>query len=165
MNINRKTVPVVLLLICAAACLFAEVNVNSPAPAIVLRDLDGRLVFGKNLLMQKPLLISFFFTGCKPCEKELPELERMKLEYGKKINFYLVSTDSEGADAVIPWVKKKNVTLNVLIDRYSDAARDFGVNRYPSVFIISRNGRVKYSCVGYKEDNIKCIERVLKSIR
>ncbi len=143
----------------------AEIKVNDKAPYITLRDINNRLIFGKNILKEKPIIAGFFFTDCLPCKKEIPELELLNKKYSQKIKMFLIATDKEGADAVVPYMKMMNITIDVLIDKYSDVARDYGVTKYPSLFIIGRNGKVLYSCYGYKKDNIRNIEKIIKGLK
>jgi peroxiredoxin len=143
----------------------AEIKTNDKAPNITLRNINNRLIFGKTILKDKPILAAFFFTDCLPCKKEIPELEALNKKYGEKIKMFLIATDKEGADAVIPYIGKMNITIDVLIDKYSDAARDFGVTQYPSLFIIGKDGKVLYSCYGYKQENISNIERIINGLK
>jgi cytochrome c biogenesis protein CcmG, thiol:disulfide interchange protein DsbE len=141
----------------------AEIRTGDAAPAITLRDVDNRLVFCMKALKQKPVLVSFFFTDCKPCKKEIPELEKLLAKFGNKAQFYLVATDKNGADAVRPYVKKMAITIPVLLDLYQDTVQAYGVTKYPSLYIIGRDGRVKYACFGYDPKNIERIEEVIKN--
>lgn len=142
-----------------------EIVTGDAAPGIILRDLNNKLVFCKNILREKPLLVSFFFTECVPCKKEIPELERLKVLYGGRVRFFMISTDRGGIDAVTPFVAAMNLTIEVLIDKYSDAARAYGVTKFPSTFIVGRDGKVVYDCRGYNNDNIRKIEEILKRIK
>lgn len=143
----------------------AEIKVNDTAPNITLRDLNNKLIFGKSIFKEKPILAGFFFTNCLPCKKEIPELELLNKKYGLKIKMFLIATDKEGADAVIPYIEKMKITIDVLIDKYSDSAKDFGVTQYPSLFIIGMDGKVLYSCYGYKKENIENIEKIIIGLK
>lgn len=159
------TMFVVLVVSSAAVSAPAPICAGDAAPSITLRDMNNRLVFCKEILKTKPVLVSFFFTGCLPCKKEIPDLERLKSAYGGKVKFLMISTDKAGADAVEPFIAEMKVTIDVLIDKYSDAARGFGVTQYPTVFIIGKDGKVVYTCAGYREDNIRNIEAILKKMK
>jgi peroxiredoxin len=163
-SLARLSLLICLLVFASFPCI-SEMKINDTAPNITLRDTRNKLVFGKAILKEKPILVSFFFTDCLPCKKEIPELDELNKKYSSKIKMFLVATDKEGSDVVIPYIEKMKVSIDVLIDRYSDAAKDFGVTQYPSLFIIGRDGKIIYSCKEYNKDNIKNIEQILSRLK
>lgn len=138
---------------------------GTPVPDIALRNINGELIIMKNILKEKPVLLSFFFTDCKPCEKEIPELDILNSRYNGNVRIFLVSTDREGADKVSLYIKERNIKTDVLLDKFSDAARKFGVIEYPSVFLIDRNGKIIFSKKGYHKDTITEIESAIKKLK
>ena len=143
----------------------AELKPNHFAPNITLRNTNNKLVFGKTILKEKPIIISFFFVDCINCRKEFPDLELINKKYGSKIKMFLIATDKEGADVVVPYIEKMKITIDVLIDKYSDAAKDFFVTQYPALFIINRDGKLVYSSYGYKKDNVSKIEKIIEGLK
>lgn len=141
---------------------YPEIKTNDTAPRINLRDMDNKLVFVSDELKKKPILISFFFTGCLPCKKELPELEKLYSRYGHKVGMYLISTDTEGSETVRPYISRMKITIPVLIDKYSDVAKLYGIDKYPSMLLIGKNGKVTFVSYGYNEQNIIKLEEALK---
>jgi peroxiredoxin len=161
-NHTSRILTICSILACAlSAQADTPVKTGDIAPNITLRDMNGKMVFGKNILKEKPLLVSFFFTACKPCKKEIPELEKLHGKYNGRVKMFLIATDAEGEDAVRPYVEKMHISIDVLIDKYSDAVRQFGVTKYPSLYLIGKDGRVIYSCEGYSEDNIAALDGIL----
>jgi peroxiredoxin len=144
---------------------FAEIKKNDKAPQIILRDMDNKAVFVAHELKSRPVLVNFFFTACVPCKKEMPELEKLYNTYKDKVGMYLISTDAEGAGAVRPYVNKMKITIPVLIDKYSDVAKLYGIDKYPSMVLIGKNGKVMFVTNGYKEENIEKLEEILKKIK
>ncbi len=152
------------LLALGSGFVHAELKQGDAAPSFTLRDTGNRLVLSKSVIQGKPLLVSFYFAGCEPCKKELPELQKLFDKHGSAVAFYLVSTDKEGADVALPFVKNLGVKIPVLCDKYSDAAKAFGVNKYPSIFIIGTNGALLFSANGYHEETIAQIDQVLGTL-
>jgi len=142
-----------------------EINTGDIAPNIILRDLNNKLIICKDILKEKPILINFFFTGCAPCKKEIPELENLNDKYKDKIQIFLIATDKEGYEAVKPYVDKMKIRMDVLIDKYSDVVKEFNIIKYPTVYIIDRNRKVRYYQSGYNDDNILKIENIIKNLR
>lgn len=144
---------------------FAEIKKNDIAPQIIVRNMDNRAVFVSNELKTKPVLVNFFFTACVPCKKELPGLEKLYNTYKDKVGMYLISTDAEGAGAVRPYISKMKLTIPVLIDKYSDVAKLYGIDKYPSLVLIGKNGRVVFITKGYKEENLEKLEEILGKLK
>lgn len=144
---------------------YPEIKTNDTAPRINLRDMDNKLVFVSDELKEKPVLISFFFTGCLPCKKELPELENLYSRYARRVGMYLISTDAEGSETVRPYISRMKITIPVLIDKYSDVAKLYGIDKYPSMLLIGKNSKVIFVSYGYSEQNIIKLEEALKKIK
>ncbi len=154
-----------LVILSFASPAASEIKKNDTAPRITLRDMNNKLVFVSDDIKNKPVILSFFFTACLPCKKEIPELEKLYSSYSNKVKIYLISTDTAGADVVRPYIESHKITIPVLLDKYSDAAASYGIDKYPSMFLIGRNGKVMFSSYGYNEDNLVKLEEVLKKIK
>lgn len=144
---------------------YGDVKIGEKAPNIILRDNNNNLIISTNILKQKPILISFFYTDCKPCIKEIPELEKLNKKYKNRVEFFLICTDTNGVDAVKPFIDQMNLSIKVLIDKYSDVAKSYHVTKYPSSFIINKKGKIIFFCFGYKQENIKKMETKLKKLK
>ena len=77
---------------------------GSSAPdnrALTLADFKGKVVF-----------LNFWATWCKPCEEEMPGMERLYQKYKDKgLVVLAISEDADGAGAVAPFVKKHGLTF------------------------------------------------------
>jgi peroxiredoxin len=152
---------------------------GSAAPSFSLPSLSGDRVSlsiycGETL--SKPYLnkarhtviLSFWATYCKPCQKEIPELQSFADKH-KKDNMVVlcVSIDKEGADIVEPFVKEKGYTVQVLLDPYTKTSERYGVKSLPALYVIDTMGIVRFASRGYDEKNPlgPKLEKVLKAIR
>ena len=71
-----------------------------------------------NHLSDTTLVIHFWATWCKPCVEELPNFEKLSIEYApKKIRFIMVSMDfpKDIGKKVIPFVVKNNIHSEVVL--------------------------------------------------
>jgi len=165
---HKKMISIVTLgfiLLVNVILLGKEIKNHDKAPSIILRNLNDKIfIIDKKFFRKKPVLISFFYVNCRPCAMEIPELENLNKIYQSKVNMFLISTDKEGIDVVHPYVHKRKIKIEVLLDKYKDVARDYGIKEYPSLFLISRRGKVLYHSKGYSEKKIKMLERYLKSV-
>ena len=71
-----------------------------------LADFKGKVIF-----------LNFWATWCKPCEEEMPGMERLYRKYKDKgLVVLAISQDADGADAVPPFVKKHGLTFPIGLD-------------------------------------------------
>ncbi len=152
---------------------------GTEAPTFSLPSLSGsretlRIWCGQELLkphqnsVHHTVIVSFWATYCKPCEKEIPELEKFYAKHqGENVKVFLISIDEKGAEIVAPFAKERKYQLPVLFDPYKKTAQRFGVKSLPALFVIGPDGIIRYSSVGYKEDVsiVETLGDVVKAIK
>lgn len=104
------------------------------APKIGKSDLSGIPV----IYSDKPTLVSFFFTECAPCIKEIPKINGLA-ESNPNVQFVSVTFDE--TSLVKEFVSKYELKTRVVADD-----RDFidamGVRTYPIYALISKDGHL-----------------------
>jgi thiol-disulfide isomerase/thioredoxin len=145
-----------------------EARLEGPAPFFFVATYNpkrcgSKLVFldrlvGKKALVdknaKKVLLITFFNIDCKPCRKELPFLQKLYQRYGKDgLGILAVNTDyrKEKVAELLEYVGKAGFTFPVLKDRFQALQRRYGVESFPTMFILDERGTIKDIRVGYNE--------------
>ena len=120
-------------------------------PPLALRDLAGR----QHALADyrgKVVLVNFWATWCKPCEEEMPGMERLYQKYKDKgLVVLAISQDADGAGAVPPFVKKHGLTFPIGLDPKMSVSASYGVWALPSTFIIDRQGNRAHFANGPRE--------------
>ncbi|MDD3716211.1 MAG: TlpA disulfide reductase family protein [Candidatus Marinimicrobia bacterium] len=124
-------------------------ELNIPMPAFRLKHIDGSEI--RNTDFQgKILIVSFFATWCPPCRMELPHLNDTYLEYRNdpEVAVIAVSTD-EDTFLVPPFVRDNGFAFPVY---YAGGInRDFEVKGIPTLFVVDKNGIIRYKKIGYSE--------------
>ena len=138
-------------------------------PATVLRDLDGRAVRTDTLSNAgRPIIISFFATWCKPCNRELSAIADVYDEWREETGVRLIAVsidEAQNSERVRPFVDGKGWTYDVLLDPNSNFRRALNVSLIPHVFILDGKGKIAYSRSGYTEGGEeKLIEKVRELI-
>jgi cytochrome c biogenesis protein CcmG/thiol:disulfide interchange protein DsbE len=103
------------------------------APNFTAKDLDGKKVELKEVLANGPVLVSFWATSCKPCIKELSELQKVYKKYKEK-DFEILAIDGDGPRSISkvkPMVKGLKWEFPVLWDESKDVSRKFHVLGIP----------------------------------
>lgn len=153
-----------------AACAMASdtltlLKPGVEAPAFSLPTLDGkrealRIWCGDSLLkpysnsVKHVVIVNFWATYCKPCQKEIPQLSAfMKKHAADPVKLFCISIDKEGADKVRPFVQDKGYDVPVLLDPYARTAQRYGVKSVPALFVIAPGGKIHYAASGYDEDS------------
>jgi peroxiredoxin len=179
----------IFIVVCATALgfsAFAEnadegklLSAGTAAPSFSLPSLSGDRVSlstycGETLSklyvnkIRHTVILSFWATYCKPCQKEIPEIQ-VFAEKHKKDNVLVlcVSIDKEGSAVVEPFVKEKNYTVQVLLDPYAKTSERYGVKSLPALFVIDTMGIIRFSSRGYDEKNPlgPKLEKILKAVK
>ena len=88
----------------------------------------------------KPTVLSFWFTQCAPCIKEMPALETLKKKYGSNINFVAITFNT--ANEVKSFLTKKEFNYQHVIDAQK-FIHEIGLNTYPRNIILDKKGIVQ----------------------
>jgi len=89
----------------------------------------------------KVVVLNFWATWCKPCEEEMPSMERLHQRFKDKgLVVLALSEDAGGAGVVSPYLKKHKLTFAVGLDPKMSVAGLYGVWAIPSTFIIDKRG-------------------------
>jgi peroxiredoxin len=103
-----------------------------------LSDLRGRVVF-----------LNLWTTWCPPCREEMPAMEALHRRLrARGLVVLAVSQDTNGAEAVAPFVAEMGLSFPVLLDPDGRLSTRYGVTGYPETFIIDRNGNVVHHTIG-----------------
>lgn len=133
---------------------------GSSAPAFSLPALEGGEVSLSSLEGQV-VLINFWATWCKPCEEEMPAMERL---YGKHrdAGFELLAISvGETPEVVRPFRDRLGLSFPILLDRDKSVARSYQTFRFPESYLIGRDGRVVERYVGPRQwDHAAYVDRV-----
>ncbi|MBN2008938.1 TlpA family protein disulfide reductase [candidate division KSB1 bacterium] len=151
-----------------------ELAVGDAAPTFVLRDMQDDDVFLRDFCgqLRQPwknktkhvVILSFFTSYCKPCLKEIPELQKIAAEFGENdLKVFLVNL-KEDKELVQKYIAEKGFTLPVLLDRYGMIAKKYGVTSVPRIFIIDKEGNIAWLTKGYDEKLAENIHQALNEL-
>ena len=124
-------------------------EVGYPAPDFALTDLDGNTVRLSELRGQ-PVFINFWATWCPPCREEMPEIQKVYEEKGKKVKFLAIdlSGTEKSTESVRRFLSSNGYTFPVLLDQDGSVAQRYLVRAIPTSFFIDAQGVVSYKHTG-----------------
>jgi TonB family protein len=121
--------------------------VGRDAIAFALEDLDGNRVDLQSL-KGKVALLDFWASWCGPCVAELPHIEKLHKDF-KDRGLVVLGVNNEDVEVARAFVKQKGYTFTTLVDGGKEVTMKYGVSGIPQVFIIDREGKVKWHALGY----------------
>ena len=151
-----------------AAVLMAVVQtVFAQLPQVTLKDINGKSVRLDTLSNGgKPIIIDFFATWCKPCNRELSAISEVYDEWQSETGVRLIAVSIDQAhhiNKVKPLVDQLGWPYEVLLDPNSELKRALGVQLIPYTLIVDGNGKIVYKHSGYVDgEEEELLEEVKK---
>ncbi len=142
--------------------LESGIGVGKPAPAVVIADLEGVPWDLGTVLGKKPVLIEFWATWCSLCKSLLPQLERIRSEYGDRVELVGVNvTVNDPKNRVRRYLAEHRPPFRALYDEKGAGARAYDVPSTSFIVIVDAQGKVAYTGVGEDQDLISALRKVV----
>jgi len=146
-------------LIAALVALFAwTATAQAQLPSVTLKGMDGREVRTDTLHLSnggRPIIIDFFATWCKPCNRELDAIAEVYDEWVEETGVKLIAVSIDQAhnqNKVKPLVDQHGWDYDVLLDPNSEFKLAMGIpGAIPYTLIVDGKGQVVYRHNGYIE--------------
>ena len=159
-----------LFFIIVVALMGIATNVSAQLPAVTLKTMEGKTVRTDTLSNNgKPIIIDFFATWCKPCNRELTAISEVYDEWVEETGVKLIAVsidEAQNINKVKPLVDNHGWTYEVLLDPNSDLKRALGIQMIPYVLIVDGNGKIVYRHNGYTDGaEQELIEKVRELVK
>jgi thiol-disulfide isomerase/thioredoxin len=137
--------------------------IGTSAPDAELEDLDGNPVQLLDYVEAgKVTLIEFWASWCENCEALQPQLDRISVEYGDRVNVVAVAVAvSQSQRRVKRHLESHDPGYPYLWDGKGAAVRAYKAATTSIVMIVDGDGAVVYSGVGGQQDLVGEIEKLL----
>lgn len=115
------------------------------------------------------VLLDFWGTWCGPCIKEIPHLKEVRQHFGDELAIIGIPVNDDSA-RVQKLVEKHHITwpqLSVQTSgfRGSGIPWDYGINQYPTLFLIDPNGKILLNSDSDKDYISLQGERLLQTLK
>ena len=122
-------------------------------PDFELKTIAGELIKSKNLL-NKVVVLNFWFTTCTPCIRELPVLREISEYYANKdVVFISISTENTPAELERFIMKDRGFGYQMVSDKNSKSMmKKFSIGIVPQNYVIDKSGRIKKVWTGIPVD-------------
>lgn len=123
-----------------------------PMPGIPGVDLHGRVA-----------VVTVWATWCKPCQAELPRLEKEIWQAHRNDVAVIGIADQQAADVIERFRVWAGLTFPLVPDPTKRLTRLYGRDApIPRTFVAGRDGVVKYQHIGYSEKSFDELKRVVE---
>ena len=121
------------------------------APAFELPQIGGGSSLSLEQLGGKIVLINFWATWCKPCEDEMPAMERLyQALRGSEFELVAISVDEDEA-LVDAFVRRLGLSFPILMDPTQRVAAAYQAFRFPESLLVGGDGVVVERYIGPKD--------------
>jgi peroxiredoxin len=135
----------------------AALGPGTAAPAISLKDTDGKSASLAEALKKGPVLAAFFKVSCPTCQFTFPFLERLYEMYGGK-NLTFLGISQDGPRDTREFADEFGIKFPMLVDeRGYPASNEYGLTNVPTLFLIAPDGKIKVSSVGFTKSDLERI--------
>lgn len=118
------------------------------------------------LKSDKIVVLDFWYTTCMPCIKAIPHLNKLQANYKDYIEVVGVNP-FEGKESqkekIEAFLKREPIDYPILFVDHT-ITEEYNVKVYPSLYIIGKDGKVKFSKLGTSDNLYEELEAELKKI-
>ncbi|HML15485.1 MAG TPA: redoxin family protein [Bryobacteraceae bacterium] len=124
--------------------------IGKPVPALSGKALDGAEI-DLAALRGKVVLLDFWATWCTPCQRELPNLEKLHKEFQDQGVVVVGMNVGEDRQTVQDFLKSAGLTLPVVpLEENAELIAALSVNAYPTMVVVDREGNIASYEVGVR---------------
>jgi thiol-disulfide isomerase/thioredoxin len=134
---------------------------------IVGFDQNGKITSLRRSFKNRKTLINFWWVKCSPCKQELPDLLAKEKKHPQADFIYVHAETNPATKAaykpqvVQQFLDQLNITLPQMIIGNTKARLSAGVEALPTTLLVSPEGKVDQTLVGFTPANTAAIEQWL----
>ena len=150
---NKKHISAFLIIIFLCLAITPGIRAGG-ATNFKLTSIDNKKYQLKDVLGKQVVLVSFWALWCKPCRKELGEIEKIYQDYKEKpVAVWSINIDTASFKSKVKsYVKSLNLEVPILLDPASQAVKLYNPRVImPYTFIIDLNGDIAFTHTGYND--------------
>ena len=156
----------ILIMACA---IFSTISLSAQnVKNFELKDIENNIRNYNELKGEKLTLIDFWATWCKPCNKAIPELNKI-YDLFKTQGVEIIGINCDGprsVSKVAPFSKSLKIQYPVLIDINSELKSELNILAFPTLLIVDANDKVVWIHEGFVSGDTEVIiaeiEKLLK---
>ena len=137
-----------------------KIEVGDFFPIFQATDIDGKIWTNKDI-EGKVMVLNQWFTGCKPCRQEMPELSEWKDEMPDVMFF---SSTYESPEVAIQVLNKVRFNWIPIVNdtQFCEWVGNMG---YPMTIIIDKEGKISMIEFGTSPEKREALKQTIRSLR
>lgn len=129
----------------------APVGRGTRAPGFQLDRLDGAGSIALSDFRGRVVLVNFWATWCKPCEDEMPSMDRLYRDlHPSGLELVAVSVDEDPSDVEV-FRDRMSISFPIVLDPGEEIARLYQTRGYPESLLVGPDGTVLERYVGPRD--------------
>ncbi len=131
------------------------------APVFTLPSLEGGPPVALEELRGQVVLVNFWATWCKPCEDEMPAMDRLyRALKPEGFEMLAISVDEE-TDPVHEFRQRLGVSFPILLDPAQNVAGAYQTTGFPESLLVDQDGMIVERYIGPRDwDHATYAERI-----
>ncbi|MEQ9467247.1 MAG: TlpA disulfide reductase family protein [Ekhidna sp.] len=134
---------------------------GEPFPDFSLTTINGDVVTSENT-KGKILLVNFWFTRCRPCIMEMPEMNEMVEEFKDEEVLFIAPTFDD-VEMVDKFLSKRDFSYEIVPDE-KDFCLELNVRSYPTHFVINADGIIEKVVIGYSSATVSTLRKSVRKL-
>ncbi len=126
-------------------------------------DINGTKIKLKELV-GKVVVLNFWFIGCAPCKMEIPELNKIALQYANDPNIMFVAIALDDKSDIKKFLKDNPFEYHIVDDgrMYADL---YKIRSYPTNVVLDKEGKVRFHTAGYGPGTALWIKKAIEEVK
>ena len=165
-----KNLAISLLFLSFSFNLLSQTNeiVKHQIPSTDIKSLKGETINTSTFSNDdKPIIISFWATWCKPCIKEMNAIAEVYDDWREETGVKIIAISVDDARTianVLPLVNGKGWEYEFYVDPNSDFKRAMNVNMVPHTFILNLKKEIVWQHTSFTEGGEKELIEIVRKI-
>ena len=141
----------VLYTLWSSDAIAPPLEVGRPAPGFELPPVGGGAPVSLASLRGRPVLLNFWATWCKPCEDEMPAMERLYRSLHAQ-GFELVAVSVDTGDAEVAAFRDRlGLSFPIVRDPDRRVAMRYQALRFPESWLVGADGTLVARFIGPRD--------------
>ncbi|SCZ53592.1 TlpA family protein disulfide reductase [Thiohalomonas denitrificans] len=151
----------------SASLVFLSLFFATAAPAASAPDAVWSVEGGELRLEQlrgKVVYLDFWASWCAPCRKSFPFMNELQTRYGEQGLVVVAVNLDKDRKLVEQFLAKYPAQFTVAYDPKGETAERFGLKGMPSSYLIDRDGEIRLSHVGFRDEDSRELEAGIRNV-
>lgn len=135
---------------------------GEPFPDFSLSTIEGQ-TFTSEDTKGKYVLFNFWFTRCRPCIEELPELNALVEEFAANDEVIFLAPTFDDEALIQKFLTRFEFDYQLVGD-VKDFCLELNIRSYPTHFIVNREGIIEKVLIGYSPITVSTLRKSLNKL-